>query len=159
MKYRRLYRQELEDLRDDFVQFLAANSIPADDWEKLKKENPEATEQLIDLFSDIVWEKILSKINFLEMRRADAMRVIKFEEEKAEMIEIRMEEKNFDFTNHDTVRRIAEGSLDLNAFKPKVLKGSKTYSDSRERELFEYLERGARPCKEIFWNSVKSMIS
>jgi len=159
MKYRRLNRDELEDLREEFVQFLSANSIPADEWVRIKAEKPEVANELIDLFSDIVWEKILSKIDFLEMRKANAMRVMKFDDKKAEMVEIRMEGDRFDFTDPDTIRRVAEGSVDLNAFKPKVLKGSKTYTESREHELFHYLQNGAKPCKEVFWRAVQSMVA
>ena len=54
MKYRPLHPEELENLREDFVQFLAANSIAGDDWVKLKKEMPDQANQLIEMFSDLV---------------------------------------------------------------------------------------------------------
>ena len=66
MKYRRLDLAELKTLEKDFVRFLASNHITADDWVKLKKENPEKVERLLDVFSDIVWSKTLSQIQYLE---------------------------------------------------------------------------------------------
>ena len=66
MKYRKLKPEELEPLKKEFIQFLAANTITGDDWAKTKAEKPE--EKIIALFSDIVWEKSLEKIHYLEHR-------------------------------------------------------------------------------------------
>jgi len=67
MKYRALHKEELEGVKEEFVKFLAANSVTADDWEKLKKEENDKAEKLIDIFSDIFWDKALTKINVLEV--------------------------------------------------------------------------------------------
>ncbi len=52
----------LEDLKDIFVNFLAANSITFEDWKKIKKNDKERVEELIENFSDVVFEKSLSNI-------------------------------------------------------------------------------------------------
>jgi len=39
MRFRRLTTEELEQLEEDFVHFLAASQITAKDWEKLKEKN------------------------------------------------------------------------------------------------------------------------
>ena len=57
MKYRCLSREELEDVREDFVKFLASNSITKDDWSRTKQDQPEAAQKMLELFSDIFWER------------------------------------------------------------------------------------------------------
>ena len=60
MKFRRLTNEELQELEKEFVQFLVSNTVTADDWEKIKEDNPERAEGLIEIFSDIVFEKVIS---------------------------------------------------------------------------------------------------
>ena len=159
MKYRRLAPSQLEELRDDFVQFLAANSIPADDWVKLKQAKPEAANELIDIFSDIVWEKVVSKIKFLERRAKRGIRVFSFGEEKAEMVEIKVPDGSLDFTDPEQIKSIAAKEIDLKKYAPEVVKGSKEYpAEQRGLEVFQQLSDGAIPCEEVLFLSVKSML-
>ena len=57
MKYRVLSTKELEPLKDDFIKFLSANTITGEDWAKIKSSKPNQALKLIEVFSDIVWEK------------------------------------------------------------------------------------------------------
>ena len=43
LKYRRLSKEELEALEDEFVKFLSAQSISAPDWQNIKSQNPRKT--------------------------------------------------------------------------------------------------------------------
>ena len=61
MKYRVLNTKELEPLKDDFIKFLSANTITGEDWAKIKSTKPSQAHKLIELFSDIVWEKSIEK--------------------------------------------------------------------------------------------------
>lgn len=158
MKYRRLHPEELENLRDDFVQFLAANSVTASDWEDIKKRQPETAGKLIELFSDIVWEKVLGNIRYLEGRTSDELRVTHFDQEKIRMIVIKIKDEQFDFTNPDHISKVAEGQLDLMSFDPEIFRGSRDYQHAREMEVFAAMEQGSRPCKEIFWRSILAML-
>lgn len=69
MQYRRLTGDELQELEKEFVRFLAANGLPAEAWENLKQTNPERVEELIEQFSDIVFEKVLADVQHLEWRK------------------------------------------------------------------------------------------
>ena len=66
MKYRRLDLKELQSLEKEFIRFLASNHITAEDWQKLKKENKKKVDGLLDIFSDIVWERTLPTVQYLE---------------------------------------------------------------------------------------------
>lgn len=158
MKYRRLHPEELENLREDFVQFLAANSITGEDWTKLKEAQPEQSNQLIEMFSDLVWEKVLGNIKYLETRSPNELRVIHFADEQVQMIVLKVESEKFDFTNPIDIQSIADGTLDLMSFDPEVLKGERDYRADKKMEVFVMMEEGARPCKEVFWRSILKMI-
>jgi hypothetical protein len=81
MRFRRLSDEELGYLKDDFVKFLVSNTITADDWVKLKTENTAKAHELIDLFSDIVLEKVYQKVDLLEQREAQNLLFFHFEDE------------------------------------------------------------------------------
>jgi len=157
VKYRKLNLNELEDLRDDFVHFLSANSVTADDWVKIKKADPNLAGEMIEVFSDIVWEKILTKIKYVRMISKKTIRGMHFGEKKAEMIQLTIDHAEFSFSNPDQIKSIAEGTADLKSFDPEMIKGSKTYNESREMEVFLALEQGGQPTDEVFWRSLKSM--
>lgn len=158
MKYRRLHPEELESLREDFIQFLAANSITAEDWTKLKQADPEASGQLVDLFSDMVWDKVLENVKYLRIHSSDELRVLSFGEKNIEMVLIRITSDSFDFTNPDDINSVAEGNVDLMKFEPEIFRGKKDYSHGKKMEVFVMMEQGAKPCKEVFWRSIQSML-
>jgi hypothetical protein len=153
LKYRRLHTEELESLREDFVQFLAANSITAEDWTQIKSVQPEKADQLLDIFSDLVWEKVLEKITHLEFRSPKQLTLIKFDDDQAEMVNIKIEDQNLDFSNANDLKEIAEGRIKLKSLKPQITKGKKKHNKLREMEVFYYLEQGGKPCSEELWNS------
>ncbi|MCB0467853.1 MAG: hypothetical protein KDC64_06540, partial [Aequorivita sp.] len=66
MKYARLTKEQFEELHQEFINFLATQSITADEWKKLKIEKPEVAEQELDIFSDLIWEGVLNKVKYLE---------------------------------------------------------------------------------------------
>ena len=68
MKYARLSKEQFERLNEKFALFLAAQSIDKIQWDQIKSQNPSLTEELLDLFSDIIWDQSLDKIIYLENR-------------------------------------------------------------------------------------------
>jgi len=58
-KYRILSSEELELLEKEFIEFLVINGITADEWQKIKASEPEKTKKFIELFSDVVFEKLM----------------------------------------------------------------------------------------------------
>ena len=81
-KYRLLSREELKDLREEFVQFLASQSIPASDWEKWKVDEPDKVDDLHRVFSDIVLDKVLLKVTLLEKRTRQELQLYRFKSNK-----------------------------------------------------------------------------
>ena len=66
MKYRQLSKEQFLELHSEFSKFLATQQIDVKEWEQIKKEKPEVAEEELNIFSDVVWEEVLSKTNYLE---------------------------------------------------------------------------------------------
>ena len=129
---RLLTNEELTQFEEEFIQYLVVNGITADDWEKLKLENKESAEKILDLFSDVVFEQILRKVLFLEIRQANYIQAIQCLGEKMIMVALSVSDKSIDLSKD--IPTSFEG-LDLHT-------GEKEYASSREKELFELIEKG-----------------
>ena len=66
MKYTRLTKEQFEELYQEFINFLATQAIDKAEWDKIKTEKPEVAEQELDVFSDLVWEGVLGRAEYLE---------------------------------------------------------------------------------------------
>ncbi len=159
MKFRRLKAEELDSLEEDFIQFLASNTVTADDWKSMQNNAPEKAEEMIDVFSDVVWDKILGNIKYMQHRFPQELRVYKFDENEASAIVLRFKSNGIDLTNNDDVQGIATGKIDLTKFSPEVLHGTRAYRSNRKQEIFVLMEQGAKPCKEAFWLSIAKMLN
>ena len=81
-KFRRLTIDELEELKDEFINFLTVSGIYADDWQKILKEQPDSADTFIDNFSDLVFEKSLKKIKYLENKSDKDLKLFKCLDDK-----------------------------------------------------------------------------
>lgn len=155
MKYRRLQREELEAVRDEFVQFLAANSVTADDWQKLIATDLQKANGLIDLFSDIFWEKALSRVNYLAARGAFVLRAYRADEAQLKLIQLEVPQNGrFRFDRDADMERLAQGHENLLSIQAQVITGSKNVREERHQELFKLLESGAIPDQSRLYDSL-----
>ena len=151
MKFRRLTNEELSEMETEFVRFLVANTVTGEDWVQLKKEKPDKAEALIELFSDIVFEKILGDIKFLEYKTAGDIKTFQCLEEKIIMRGIMIDGKTeIDFTKNPDPKELAE-LVKSSGAKVRVYSAEKAYKNGREQELFKMLEAGCLISKgELF---------
>lgn len=148
MKYRRLAQDELQELEQEFVRFLAANTVTASDWVKLKAESPEKSERLVDMFSDIVWEKILSRVEYLEHRQPKMLRCYRFHDGHVRMMGIAATgEGPLDFTRNDSPQEMV-AQLRLSQQEVQLFSGRKEYRKTKEMEIFTLMEEGALISKD-----------
>lgn len=143
MKYRRLRTDELEEMETEFITFLASNSVTGEDWERLKTDHPGQADQLIDLFSDIVFDKVLDKVEYLEYKAPKDMKTFHFGPDKAVMLGVRVEgDSRIDFTRDESPEQMA-GQMMLSGAKLKLYRAEKVYQKERKQELFDLMENGA----------------
>ena len=66
MKYQRLTKEQFEELQPEFINFLATQTIDKKEWDEIKLNKPEVAEQELDVFSDLIWEGVLARAEYLE---------------------------------------------------------------------------------------------
>lgn len=152
MQFRRLTRQELEELEPQFVRFLAAQGIPADDWAKIKVTDEERTNRLIDQFSAMVFDDVLRRAEYMEQRSAKQLLVYRCGAEKLELRGLLIEgESALDFRREEPPHEMM-AKLQSSPAKLKVMTAERAYRPDRATDLFNLLEKGARIAKtpELF---------
>jgi cag pathogenicity island protein 24 len=157
MKYRLLTLEELKELEPEFIRFLSSNQITADDWVSIKANNLQKVDELVELFSDIVLEKVLSKVKYAEQRSSDNLLLFHFTESDIILTGLSTQkDSDIDFTQQECIANIAENpekySGQVNLFKSK-----KTYSKSREEEIFAILSAGGLITDEKLFNALSSI--
>lgn len=159
MKYRRLDKEELQEMETEFVRFLVANTITGDDWIKIKAEDPKRAEKLIELFSDIVFDKILSKAEFMEFKSKNDIKTFHCLPDKIKLMGLFVEgESQLDFTQNYSPEQMMS-LLQLSNANLKMYAAEKTYSKERNLELFDMLEGGCRISKGALHQLLKSLKS
>lgn len=139
MKYKRLTTEELQALEKEFIHFLSSAQITGPDWEKMKKNEPDKVNELIDVFSDAVYDKVLSKIKFLEYRDEKTMNIFNCTEDKIILVGLRVKENN---PLNLTAPNVFAQWNESNSSAVNVIRTEKNYTKVREEEVFELLQNG-----------------
>ncbi len=155
MKYRRLTKEELDDLRDDFVQFLASNEITADEWERYKEEDPEKAEELIDIFSDMVFDRVLDKLEYLEHWSPSAIKTFHCGPEKMILYGLDLPEgSNVDLTDEAQIKALQNGHIPEHFPNMEIFRGEKGYEGDRKAELFRMMQEGCQIAEGELFNTL-----
>ncbi len=158
MRFRRLSKEELEPLEDDFIQFLAAHQITAQDWISLKEHNTPKVNELVDVFSDIVLEKVFSTIQYLQHRTKDTIRVFYCQEDKITMTGLQISDPNKDLTSAADLALLSQPSAIEG--KVKLFQIDKVYTDKRADEVYSMMHKdGCRPAPKGMFEVLENMYS
>ncbi|QTD37609.1 hypothetical protein JL193_16315 [Polaribacter batillariae] len=147
MKYRQLTKEQFESLHKEFARFLASQSIDAKEWNKIKAEKPKVAEEEMNVFSDVVWDDVLTKVKYIEHFSKTSANLFKCEDEEIHRIAIKinwdinlLEQKGFEWLLKNPMDNSVE-----------IFKGSKPYNNERNIEIFDLIEKGSSISKgEIF---------
>jgi hypothetical protein len=140
MKYRRLTKEQLEEMHPEFINFLATQSITASEWEDIKKNKPEVAEEEIDLFSDLIWEGVLSKAEYLEHISPRTMNLFKLGAQEMELISIMIGDELIDITTTQGYQWLQKNLMDESV---KIFTAKKAYSAQPNEDKFKLIETGA----------------
>ncbi len=134
-KYRQLSSEELQLLEKDFIDFLVVNGITADDWIGIKKEDTDKAHKLLMLFSDVVFEKMMRKTEYLVKRMGNVLMCFHYGEKEATLLLVENLSVDVKLSELDP--------KDIDQTILTISKQSKAYNKQREIELFQMIERGA----------------
>ncbi len=140
MKYTKLSKEQFEELNEEFSVFLAAQSIDVKEWTTIKKEQPELADKEMEGFSDFVWEKVLSKANYLEHFSSDSLNLFKCTADAIERIVVKVNKEGINLLESKDFEWLLDNSKD-----PRIeyLKGKKAYHQERNEDLFDLIQKGS----------------
>ncbi len=140
MQYTRLTKEQLEELHPEFINFLATQTITAAEWEDIKTNKPKVAEEEIDIFSDLVWEGVLTKAEFLEHISPNQMHLFQLGDDKMTLIAVKVNNEEIDITTEDGYNWLKEN---LGDDQVVFLTASKDYSEKPNMDKFNLIQQGA----------------
>ena len=155
MKYSRLSKNQFVELHKEFIDFLSSNSVTFEDWTILKQNNDGKAEGLLDLFSDIVWAKVLDKTQFLENISKNHIYLFSFGNSQMNFIAIYTEKKHVDFTTNDGFSWLRDNLFDDSV---KIYNSNKNYSQDKLSDIFDLIKKGGIITKGELFNYFDELI-
>lgn len=140
MKYSRLTKEQFEELHQEFINFLATQSVTAEEWENLKVNKPELAETELDVFSDLIWEGALNKAEYLEHFAPQHMYLFHLDEANMHAIVVNVTNEAIDITTQEGYNWLRENLMDESV---EFLQADKEYSDDKNLDKFKMIEQGA----------------
>lgn len=156
MKYTRLTKEQLEELHQEFINFLATQSITADEWATLKTEKPAVAEQEIDVFSDLVWEGVLTQATYLENISSQHMYLFHLREDEMKLIAVKILNESIDITTKEGFAWLQEN---YSTEEVEILTANKAYSEDRNADKFALLQQGSNITKGQLYQWFETMMS
>ncbi len=156
MKYARLTKEQLEEMHQEFITFLSTQGIDAEEWKKIKENKPKLAEEEIDIFSDLVWEKVLNKVKFLEHFSKQQMFLFKIEEFQISLIGVKVENQAIDITTSDGYQWLRKNLMDEQV---NIYTSTKPISEERNTDIFALIKQGAHITKGELYNYFEKIVS
>lgn len=155
MKYRQLTTEQLNEMHEEFALFLASQKIDAKKWQEIKDTKPEVVEDEINIFSDLVWEKVLTNTKYLTNLSKKNINLFRCDAEHIHRIVIKCSKENFDFSTKEDYQWFINNSKDKSL---SYFKGQKAYFKEKNLEIFDLIEKGCMISKSDLYESVYKII-
>ncbi len=155
MKYTRLTKEQFEELHQEFTRFLASQSIDKSEWDLLKTTKPEIAEQELDVFSDLIWEGVLTRAEFLEHFSKNHLFLFQCFDTYIRSIVIKAMDSNVDFLTKEGLEWLSDHmfteSIDMRI-------GKKNFTEERNISIFQLIQQGAFLSDGQLYNQINSII-
>lgn len=140
MKYTRLTKEQFKALHQEFINFLATQSITGEEWSSIKEKKPEVAEQELDVFSDLVWEGVLNQAKYLENISAQQLFLFKIEETEMSLIVVKVTKEAQDITTAEGYKWLQEN---FTSDEVEFFTSTKGFSEDKTGDIFSLIQQGA----------------
>ena len=140
MKYKRLSKEQFEELHKEFINFLATQSIDKSEWDKIKSEKPEVAEQELDVFSDLIWEGVLTNAHYLEHFSKNHIFLFHCQEIQIQSIVLKALEPEVNFMEKEGLQWLSDNMFTDTV---EIHLGKKEYEVERNVDIFNLIKEGA----------------
>lgn len=156
MKYTRLSKEQFEEMHEEFINFLATQSITADEWTTLKKEKPEVAEAELDVFSDLIWEGVLNKVEYLEHYSKQQIFLFKIDQVVMSLIGIKVKNDVIDITTTEGYQWL---QTNLMTDAVDIYTSKKAIKEDRNKDIFALIQQGANITKGDLYGYFNTLIN
>lgn len=156
MKYSRLTKEQFEELHQEFINFIATQSITAVEWSEIKINKPEVAEQELDIFSDLVWEGVLSKATYLEHISTNQMHLFHLSDTNMHVIAVKITKDSIDLSTREGFAWLRENLLSDSV---EILQAKKEYSEDKNLDKFKLIQQGSNITKGKLFDYFDNLIN
>ncbi|MBJ7881756.1 DUF6495 family protein [Gelidibacter salicanalis] len=139
MKYTRLTKEQFEELHQEFINFLATQTITADEWTAIKANTPEVAEEELDIFSDLIWEGVLKTVSYIEHISPQQMHLFYLKENDMQLIAVKLTTDVADLTTPEGFEWFRNNLL---SDEVEFLTATKAYSEDKALDKFKLIQQG-----------------
>ena len=155
MKYRQLTKEQFSELHNEFAKFLATQQIDVKEWDTIKKEKPLVAEEELNVFSDVVWEDVLTKTEYLEHISENDINLFKCNSKEIIRIYIKLTDSSKSFLRTSDFEWFLKNPL---ADSIEYFKAAKKYTADRNLEIFKLIEMGSQISKGELFSTIAKLI-
>lgn len=154
MKFKILSKDDLSHLDEELKHFLIANGVSNEEWIEMNSSNPDKAIDLVELFSDVVYQKVFEQLKFVEHQSKEALLVFKCEEKEVKLIGVNVKNgMEGDLSSPEKIQDTMKNHPD----SLEIFRSTKPYSKEREIEIFEMVESGCVNSHEAFWMQLEKL--
>lgn len=140
MKYTRLTKEQFEELHQEFINFLATQSITVEEWDDIKKNKPKVADEEMDVFSDLVWEGVLTQAKFLENISPYHMYLFHLADTHISLIGLKILNERADITKRDGFDWLRNNLMSDDV---EMFQSEKKYTEDKQLDKFELIQQGS----------------
>jgi hypothetical protein len=156
MKYARLTKEQFDELHPEFINFLATQAIDKAEWDKIKLERPEVAEQELDVFSDLIWEGVLSRTQFLEHFSKSHIFLFQTFDTHVHSIVLKSLVPEIDFLTKEGLQWLSDNMF-TDTIEMKI--GKKEFTTTKNDSLFELIQQGAFVSEGQLYQQINGIIN
>ncbi|MEJ6792265.1 MAG: DUF6495 family protein [Lacinutrix sp.] len=155
MKYSRLTKEQFEELHQEFINFLATQSITGDEWANLKENKPELAEVELDVFSDLIWEGVLNQTKYLEHISPKDIHLFALNEDHMHLIGIKVKEE-IDLNTTEGFNWLRANLMHDNV---EFVQARKDYTEDKNLDKFTLIQQGSHITKGELYEYMHKLIN
>jgi hypothetical protein len=155
MKYTRLTKEQFEELNQEFSTFLATQTIDKAEWDTIKADKPEVAEQELDVFSDLVWEGVLTRAEYLEHFSKNHIFLFQSFDTHVQSIVLKSLVPEVDFLTKEGLQWLSDNMF-TETIEMKV--GKKEFTEERNTSIFALIQQGAFLSDGQLYKQINSII-
>ena len=140
MKYKRLTKEQFEALHQEFSNFLATQSIDKTEWDSIKTNQPEVAEQELDVFSDLIWEGVLTNAQYLEHFSKNHIFLFHCQEKLIQSIVLKALNPEINLMEKEGLQWLSDHMF---TDAVEIHLGKKEYENERNTSIFDLITQGA----------------